>query len=135
MLQLYAMAPSTPQAPVILLVDDDARIRDTAAEMLSGAGYAIMEAASGGEALDILASGRTIMMLITDQRMPGMTGTELIALVRDQTPTLPILLVTGDTGRSDDLETDIAFLEKPFREAGLLAAVSKQLTGRYSEAT
>jgi FixJ family two-component response regulator len=67
--------------------------------------------------------------------MPGMTGAELIALVRDQAPTLPILLVTGDTGRSDDLGTDIALLEKPFREAGLLAAVSKQLTNRYSEAT
>jgi CheY-like chemotaxis protein len=135
MLQLYAITSGAPPAPVILLVDDDARIRDTAAEMLSGAGYAIMEAASGGEALAILASGRTITMLITDQRMPGMTGAELIALVRDQAPTLPILLVTGDIGKSDGLGTDIALLEKPFREAGLLAAVSKQLANRYSEAT
>jgi CheY-like chemotaxis protein len=109
----------------ILLVDDDALIRGATAELLSGAGYATIEAASGAEALEILEGDEAIDLLITDNRMPGITGADLISHVRSNAPALPILLVTGYASRGDDISPDIPLLGKPFREAALLAAVRK----------
>ena len=114
----------------ILLVEDDALIREWMAEVLSGAGYAVTEAASGKEALNILAGDEAISLLITDNRMPGMTGAALIADVRSRSPVLPILLVTGYASRGEGIGSDIALLAKPFREAGLLAAVRALIPAR-----
>jgi len=107
----------------ILLVDDDALVRCGTADMLSYAGYHVIEAGSGTAALAILAEEDALDLLITDNRMPGMSGAALIAHVRRERPTLPILLITGYASRGDDIDTDVGLLAKPFREAGLLAAL------------
>jgi CheY-like chemotaxis protein len=109
----------------ILLVDDDPRIRAGMVEMLGDAGHVVTEAGSGAEALAILADDPAIGLMITDNRMPGITGAELIARARRDTPTLPILLITGYDSRGDDIAPDIALLTKPFREARLLEAVQR----------
>lgn len=111
----------------VLLVDDDELVRAGTAEMLTDAGYEVIEAASGAEALAIFEADSRIELLVTDQLMPGMNGAALIARVRRDAPRLPILLVTGFASRDDDIADDIALLAKPFREAALQAAVRKLL--------
>ena len=107
----------------ILLADDDELVRAGTVEMLAQAGHEVIEAASGAEALAIFEADKRIELLITDNLMPGMTGSALIAQVRRSAPRLPILLVTGYASRGDDIAADVGLLAKPFREAGLLAAV------------
>lgn len=109
----------------VLLVDDDALVRGGTAEMLSEAGCLVTEAASGREALDMFHADSSIAMLITDYRMPGMTGTTLIRHIRRNAPALPVLLMTGYSSGHEDIGGDVALLSKPFREAGLVAAVRK----------
>lgn len=114
----------------ILLVDDDELVRAGAAEMLFEAGHEVIEAASGMEALAIFEEAKErIELLITDNLMPGMKGSDLIAQVRRLAPRLPVLLITGYVNRDDDITNDIGLLAKPFREAGLREAVHVLMSG------
>lgn len=108
----------------ILLVDDDLLVRSGTAEMLDDAGHHIVEAGSADEALLILAADKSFDLVITDNCMPGMSGTDLIARVRADEPELPILLITGYATRGARIGPGVALLPKPFRQAGLLSAVS-----------
>ena len=114
----------------ILLVDDDELVRAGTAEMLAEAGHEVIEASSGTEALEIFEADRGIDLLITDNLMPGMSGSALIARVRRYAPMLPILLVTGYASRSDDIADDVGLLAKPFREAGLREAMRNLMSSR-----
>lgn len=114
----------------ILLVDDDVLVRCGTADMLSYAGHLVNEAGSGPAALDILAQDAAVDLLITDNRMPGMSGAALIERVRNDRPTLPILMITGYASRGDNIGADIGLLTKPFREAGLLSAVQELVRER-----
>jgi EAL domain-containing protein (putative c-di-GMP-specific phosphodiesterase class I)/DNA-binding response OmpR family regulator len=80
----------------ILVVDDEAAVRRLYATALKRAGFATIEADDGIKALDVIQT-TPIGLLLIDQHMPGMTGTEVIAHVRGQerTRTLPVVLVTG----------------------------------------
>ena len=78
----------------ILIVDDDAGQRSLLKSFLVGQGFTIVCAASGNEALSLLDSARPDM-LISDVRMPGLSGLELLARVHEQMPSLPVLLVTA----------------------------------------
>ncbi|WP_205481337.1 ATP-binding protein [Sphingomonas arenae] len=116
------------QAPcdaTILLVDDDARVRTAAAEELRELGYTVVEAGSAEQALGLVRDGGGFDVLITDQVMPGMTGTELVEEARKLQPDLPVLLVTGFTDL--DPGEDVRLLTKPFRHAELAAAVASLL--------
>ena len=63
--------------------------------MLEDLGHTVFSATSGAEALRLLKEKSDIDLLITDQAMPGMTGSELAAAVRSQWPDLPIIIATG----------------------------------------
>ena len=105
----------------ILLVDDDTAVREVTAEALREVGYDVLEAGSGGAALDVL-EGLDIDLLIIDLAMPGMSGAQLATRVRANWPDMPILFVTGFADRS--LLADISeaqIVGKPFA-AGELAA-------------
>jgi signal transduction histidine kinase/ActR/RegA family two-component response regulator len=109
----------------ILLVDDDAEVRSVALAHLEGAGYAVLTAASGEEALNVLKrNAHAVQMLVSDVSMPGMSGVELAHEVRALLPTMPILLISGYseelTGNSERVAR---FLAKPFSGARLLAEV------------
>jgi CheY-like chemotaxis protein len=120
-------------APVhVLVVDDDPALLENIAECLSGEGFEVSLARSGAAALLRLGEAPRPTMAIIDQLMPGMTGTELVARIRQQ-PALAgirLLLVSGlppariTGGR--DLEAD-AVLEKPFGVEALVGAVRAQL--------
>ncbi len=83
-----------PRPTVILIVDDDAGQRGLLDTFLRAHGFTTLTAASGEQALDILRTTQ-VGMIISDVRMPGMSGLEMLRAVRSQHATLPVLLVTG----------------------------------------
>ncbi|MBV1690351.1 response regulator [Novosphingobium sp. G106] len=102
----------------VLLVDDEPLIRMSTADMLSEMGYSVTEAASGEEALEILADGLDPDILITDHLMPGITGTELAQRVREKSPATTVLIISG-YAEVEGIAPDLARLTKPFRETDL----------------
>jgi two-component system cell cycle response regulator CpdR len=116
----------------ILLVDDEASLRDLVGRGLSSVGHVITAAADGGEALDILARERGAFdLLLTDIKMPIMDGIALaLATARDY-PSLTILLMTGyadQRERADGLDALIhGVVTKPFTLAGIRSEVEAAL--------
>jgi CheY-like chemotaxis protein len=96
---LPSEAPTLVAAPdteaVILLVDDDNAVRDVTATYLRELGYQVLEAGSGGAALEVLGSSAKVDLLLLDYAMPGMNGAELSQRARSRRPMLPVLFVTG----------------------------------------
>jgi CheY-like chemotaxis protein len=124
------VAPGARPTAGILLVDDDADVRAVAAAMLRDAGHTVIEAGSGGAALERLGRDEPhIEILIADIAMPGMSGFELARAVRQGRPDLPILFVTGfaDIARSEESRHETV-LQKPFRAEELTAKVAEALT-------
>jgi CheY-like chemotaxis protein len=118
------MMTLNPSPATILVVDDDADVREVIAETLEGFGYSVIVAASGEEALPMLAERAEIGILITDVRMPGMSGFELAARAKRVTAGLKVIITSGYF-----LPQPIAerFLKKPFRMHELASAVRAEL--------
>jgi CheY-like chemotaxis protein len=104
-------------------------VRAVAAAMLREAGHTVVEAGSGGAALERLGENvPPIDLLIADLAMPGMNGFELARAARQERPDLPVLFVTGfaDMARSEDSANETV-LQKPFRADELTAKVAEAL--------
>ena len=116
----------------MLVVDDEAPIREIARRILEGAGYRVTEASNGVEAIALLAQGAPLDLLIADLDMPQLGGDEMVRRVRATRPDLKVLYATGHIDRlmdSRSLWEGEAFLDKPFGSAALLEAVSLLLHG------
>ena len=103
----------------VLLAEDEPGVRALARRALTSAGYAVLEAASGEEALVIAAShSRDIAVLITDVVMPGLNGPELAARVKSIRPDIKVLYTSGyaETAVLGGIKSGrgTAFLQKPF---------------------
>ena len=109
----------------ILVVDDDAIILMNTAALLEDLGHQVIEAGSGEEALELLRAHPDIAILITDQAMPGMTGSELIAAARAERPALPVILATGYGETPADVTQGLQRLGKPFGQKDLERAVAQ----------
>jgi signal transduction histidine kinase/CheY-like chemotaxis protein len=118
----HEVAPAT-RPLAILLVDDEQLVRAATAEMLRELGHSVVEASSGREALAQLAD-LSVDLVLTDYKMPQMSGAELAAHVGADRPDLPLLLITGYTGHAEDAP-DLPRLDKPFRRAELAAAIDR----------
>ncbi len=119
----------------ILLVDDDASVREVTAAILRELGYEVMEAGSGGAALDLLdREERKIDMIIIDLAMPGMSGEDVARLVQAKRPGLPTLFVTGFADRAALTGvSDTQVVGKPFINSELADKVRTTLfAGRSS---
>ncbi len=122
------------QAPLnetILLVEDEADLREVAADLLRELGYTVMEAATPAEALDCCErhQGR-IDLLLTDMVLPRMNGRELAARVRSLRPDIAVLFSSGYAADLVDrgaLEPPVEFLEKPFSLDALATKVRELL--------
>ena len=112
----------------ILVAEDEDGIRDTIARTLAKAGYTVLAAATGADALDI-ATGHpgSIQLLLSDVIMPAMLGDELAGHLLEQRPDTKILFMSGYAGdlmnRYGVLETGVTVLAKPFTVDELLTAV------------
>ena len=118
-----------PPAARILCVDDEPHIAAALRRMLRAAGHAVHVAGSGEEALALLEA-ESIDLVISDMRMPGMDGAQLLARVRDRWPAVARVLLTGYA----DLQSTIAainaahvyrYLTKPWNEQELLTVVQQ----------
>jgi two-component system, probable response regulator PhcQ len=115
----------------VLLVDDDNRVLAWLVRTLRKQPYQIYTARNGEEAVWILKT-RTIDVVVTDERMPGMSGGELLAWMTDHCPNVMRIVLTGyaeaDTAIRAINEWDVcAFLTKPCNEAHLAIVVQKML--------
>jgi two-component system cell cycle sensor histidine kinase/response regulator CckA len=122
-----------PAATAVLLVDDDNGVREITRRRLEKAGYTVISAATGEEAL-FLSRHATPALLITDVRMPGMSGPALAAELRAAHPRLKVLFLSGDiiAAASADpmsLPPGAHFLQKPFAGADLERKVADMLAG------
>ena len=112
-----AVRPS--QGLTVLVVDDDHLVLMNTAAMLEDLGHDVIEATSGDQALRALRRGRRIDLIVTDQLMPGMTGTQLIAAIKAEWPHPPLILASGYMELSEGTDPDVPRLSKPFRQADL----------------
>jgi CheY-like chemotaxis protein len=125
---------TTSQRPQILVVDDDQLVRDMTLRRLTKLGYRAIAAATGAEALEALASGADVDLLLTDIRMPGaLDGPALAQEARRLRPQLKVLFVSGapddDTLLQDGAgESACHLLLKPCTKAELAETIREVLT-------
>ena len=112
----------------LLLVDDDADVRDIVSHVLTELGYNVREAGSGQEALAALAEFDPDL-LVVDFAMPNMNGAEVVTAARARNANLKILFLSGyaDTAVLESAVGHAPLLHKPFRPAELAASVRAAL--------
>ena len=116
----------------ILIAEDDPDLRDLLQDELEDAGYETIVCINGQKALDhIERQNEQIDLLLTDIRMPGLSGNELLALIREKRPEVPVIVITafGSVEQAVEMVKGGAFqyLTKPFDTEDLLQTVSKAL--------
>ena len=122
--------PTTEDRPLtVLVVDDEAGVRQLASTMLRRSGYKVVEAHDGNEAERVSgAYDGDINVLLTDIVMPGVRGPELARRLRAARPSLRVVYMSGfrDAEPLADVEQgEAVFLEKPFLRAALLGAINR----------
>jgi CheY-like chemotaxis protein len=118
----------------ILVVEDEAAVRESAVATLTGLGYKVLEAANGRDALALAAGGLAIDLLFTDVVMPGsMSGQVLAQELRKTRPGLRVLYCSGYTENAilqqGRLNGDTGLLQKPYRRLDLAQKVRAILDG------
>ncbi|CAH2604289.1 Response regulator [Rhodovastum atsumiense] len=117
--------PDLPQpVPRILVVDDEVEVREILAETLEDFGYSVMTAGNGEEALSVVLREHGVGLVITDVRMPGMTGLELADQIRHRRPDVKVVLISGYFLPQ---AVPQRFLKKPFHMKDLAAIVRAEL--------
>ena len=106
---------SANEKPTVLFVDDEAQIVNLL-KIMFRADYEVYSATSGAAALDIIQS-RKVDVIVSDQRMPGMTGTELLSKVRRLSPGTMRILLTG--------YSDLAAMVGSINEGEIFRFISK----------
>ena len=114
-----------PRPLQLLLVEDDALIRDTSAELLTGQAHVVAEAGSAEAALELL-DRRGFDVLVTDLGLPGLDGIALARLAVERQPGIGLVFATGEDGigdRAGGLLDRAVLLRKPYDEQALVRAV------------
>ncbi|MFG1393266.1 hybrid sensor histidine kinase/response regulator [Xanthobacter agilis] len=133
------MGDSTGQGRILLVEDEDA-VRAFASRALSARGYEVLTAASGVEALELLAKGgQPVDLVISDVVMPEMDGPSLLKELRARDPAMKVIFISGYAeeafARNLPPSEHFAFLPKPFSLKQLVAAVNTAIRGRASPET
>ena len=102
-----------PSSITILCVDDEETPRTLRKLILQKQGYQLITAASGAEALEVLER-TNINLILSDQMMPGMTGTELTKSVKTSRPTMPVILISG----VNEIPPDASYADRFISKAG-----------------
>jgi PAS domain S-box-containing protein len=107
----------------ILAVDDDALVLMNTVAMLEDLGHTAFEAYSAKEALEILRREDSVDLVITDQAMPNMSGTQLAQAIKIEWPDMPVVLATGYADRVPGDELGLPKLAKPYLQRDLAEAL------------
>jgi CheY-like chemotaxis protein len=101
----------------VLIVEDDAIIRELAAEVIGEAGFQVIEAANADEAIAILETHFDVRVVFTDIDMPGsLNGMRLAARVRDRWPPIEIIVTSGQYfPKKEELPHRAVFIPKPYQ--------------------
>lgn len=113
----------------VLIVEDDDDVREATRMVLETAGFPVVDAADGQQALERIHQGPKPSLVLLDLMMPGMTGSEVSASLRrnEETAAIPIVVFTGDVGGPEvarALRAD-ACLRKPVEREDLLRTVRR----------
>ena len=131
-------APSTKTAlmgegELVLLVEDNDKVREATASRLKSLGYAVLEAKTGPEAITLLESGQPIALVFSDIIMPGgVTGYDVAEWVRSRKPGVKVLLTSGYSEMplaANEIVREIKVLEKPYTRDQLACALREALDG------
>lgn len=109
------------------LIDDDEAVLDSLGQFLESSGLSVARYASASRFVEQMPSADTVACVVSDVRMPGMTGLDLQKVLSRRAPDMPLILITGH----GDIDMAVAaikagaqdFLEKPFDEERLLSAI------------
>jgi signal transduction histidine kinase/ActR/RegA family two-component response regulator len=125
------VVPANGGGRLVLVVEDDAAVRDVVCEMLDRVGYQTIAAPDGPSAQRLLTSRRDVALLLVDMMLPGgMSGLELLNAIRKDHAVLPVLFMTGysnDAVANDPAFQGVRLLPKPFTETALSTAVLEAL--------
>ncbi len=121
---MNSLSPIMQDTRRILVVDDEEEVREILAETLVEFGYVVLTAASGEQALPMLAKDNSVAMVITDVRMPGMSGLELADEIRRRWPEVKVVLISGYFLPQTPPQR---FLKKPFHMKELASIVRSEL--------
>ena len=125
--------PRAKDHEMLMVVEDDEKVRRVTADTLRELGYGVVQAGSGDEAIALLAEQTRVSLLVTDIVMPGMTGRVLADHVLAARPGLKIVFMTGYTRNAvvhnGILDSGVAFLQKPFTSEQLATKVRQVLDG------
>jgi CheY-like chemotaxis protein len=120
----------------ILVIEDDAIMREAVAEWLGVAGYGVRTAGDGSAGLAAVKMSAPVLV-VTDIHMPGLSGSAVIAELKQHHPEIPIIAISGlfESGYGINADAAVALgaaraLVKPFKRAELLAAVTELLRPR-----
>ena len=120
-------------SPRVLLVEDDAGVRNATSMLLRTEGYEVATAASRAEAMQRLGELPRLDLLVTDYHLGGETGREVITAVRERIgPDLRVILISGDTSplvQALERDARLRIVSKPIQAERLLALIAELLTG------
>jgi two-component system, cell cycle sensor histidine kinase and response regulator CckA len=121
----------------VLVVDDEAGLRDLVCRTLRAEGFSTLEASDGAEALAVMETAKPpVDIVVTDVVMPGVDGRELGRRLAQRWPDLPILYISAydvnDIFRRGSPRDSAPFLQKPFPLDGLVTVVRGLLSARTS---
>ena len=124
------------QNQTVLVVEDNPAIREVIRAILESAGYAVVTATDGVEALSALEQRQSnISLLLTDLLMPNMNGLELADRVQELNARLPVLFMAGLSGDEWTPDRELGCVARPFTCSGLIDSVNKALDPQRSPQT
>jgi two-component system, cell cycle sensor histidine kinase and response regulator CckA len=135
-----SLAKTLRGTETVLLVEDEAALRDLTSSVLQGCGYTVLEAKNGGEALDVSQHHEgAIDLLLTDVVMPGISGRVLADQLLQLRPQIKIVYMSGYTGQTVGahgiLDPGSMFLQKPFTREALAHKLREALYGGQKSAS
>jgi CheY-like chemotaxis protein len=130
---------SVGRRKTVLVVEDEREVRELACEFLTAAGYSVLTAQDGREALETVDRlGASIQAVLTDVVMPRMRGPELGLRLKSLLPNVKIVYMTGyleHNDGGDQFLEDAFFLQKPFSRESVVRLVGQALHGKLAETT
>jgi DNA-binding NtrC family response regulator len=113
--------------PKILVVDDEQSVRDVVTIFLKKKGFEVLPVSSGSQALGVITNDNAIDLMVLDNRMPGIKGTEVLEEMEKKGLDLPVILLTGSVGITEKVPKTNVILRKPIDLNILLDNINKIL--------